>query len=346
MGYRDYEVLRKVNETPNTISVFLKAGDGAALDTFHAGQYLTFEIPGIGERQYALSAFSPEPKIYRITVVHGGEERNGTGHGFDYWLRAASRGDLLKASGPSGSFHLPATLDKPIVILSKDIGEAVVAAIAEELAIRAPRHPAVFLHSTFNSATFALKGKLGSLKADLPNAVWKVWFSNPRPFDRQGKEYDEAGAPDIRGDANLLPRDEFDAYICGPADFVASMATALQDIEVPCRKLFTASMGSRIEPPAEIAQEEEFPPLEPRAVTFLRTGQQATWTPESGTLLEFVEHLGIPAPFSCRTGMCGKCAQKVVSGKVAKIREISAKTREHCQLLCSNIPITDLEIDL
>ena len=48
---------------------------------------------------------------------------------------------------------------------------AAVTAMAEELAVKASRHHAVFLHATFNSSTFALKGKLGSLKADLPEVT-------------------------------------------------------------------------------------------------------------------------------------------------------------------------------
>jgi uncharacterized protein len=344
MEARQYKVIRKVRETPNTVSIFLSAADDAALDPFHAGQHLAFDIPSVGERKYVLSAFSLQPKVYRITVVHGDEQ--DTPRGSHYWTREVSAGDLVQARGPSGVFGLPATLERPILILSKDIGEAAWTAIAEELAVRAPLHRAVFLHSTFNSSTFALKGKLGSLKADMPNATWKILFSNPRQADRQGKEYDLFGELDLRNCANLFPLEEFDAYICGPEDFVASTEATLLGLKTHCRQMFKENMGATIEPPIEIAQQEKLPPLEPRTVTFARAGIKATWTPERGTLLELAEHLGVKAPFSCRTGMCGKCAQKVISGEVTKIRQTYAQTLEHHQLLCSNIPLSDLEIDL
>ena len=344
MGGRQYQVIRKVRETPNTVSIFLSAADGAALDPFHAGQHLAFDIPGVGERKYVLSAFSLQPKVYRITVVHG--DARDIPHGSYYWTHTISAGDLVQAHGPSGAFCLPATLERPILVLSKDIGEAAWTAIAEELAVRASLHRAVFLHSTFNSSTFALKGKLGSLKADLPNATWKILFSNPRHADRQGKEFDLPGEFDLRNCAHLFPQDAFDAYICGPGDFVASTESALLTLKTSCRQLFTQNMGATVAPPIEIAEVEKLPPLQPRTVTFARADIKAVWRPEQGTLLEFAEHLGVKAPFSCRTGMCGQCAQKIISGEVAKIRDIHARVPEGYQLLCSNIPLSDLEVDL
>ncbi len=339
---RQYKIARKVNETPNTISVFL-ISDGA-LERFQAGQHLAFDIPGVGERPYVLSAFSPDPKIYRITVVH--TDATDAARAASYWTDHAEKGGLIRATGPQGSFHLTAELDRPIVILSKDIGEAAVTAMAEELAVRASRHQAVFLHATFNSSTFALKGKLGSLKADLPNSVWKVWFSNPRQIDRPGKEYDLNGDMDLGECAEFFPREEFDAYICGPREFVAATEAAMRDNGIPCRDIYTQEMGATLAPPAEIANEKELPTLHPQPVTFTTSGIAATWTPEKGTLLEFAESLGITAPFNCRTGMCGMCARKVTSGDVMKIRETSAKTREHCQLMCSTIPMSRVEIEL
>jgi len=339
---RQYKIARKVNETPNTISVFLTSDE--ALERFQAGQHLAFDIPGVGERPYVLSAFSPNPKIYRITVVH--TDATDAARAASYWAEQAEKGALIRATGPQGSFHLTPELDRPIVILSKDIGEAAVTAMAEELAVRAAQHQAVFLHTTFNSATFALKGKLGSLKSDLPNSIWKVWFSNPRQIDRPGKEYDIGGAMDLNQCAEFFPSGEFDAYICGPKEFVAVTEIALRESTAACRNIYKQEMGVTLAPPAEIAQEKELPPLNPQSVTFITSGIAATWNAVNGTLLEFAESLGIKAPFSCRTGMCGMCARKVISGEVMKIRDTSAKTREGCQLMCSTIPMSKVEIEL
>jgi ferredoxin len=230
--------------------------------------------------------------------------------------------------------------------LTRDSGEAVVATMAEELVLRAPRHRISFVHSTFDSTTFALKGKLKSLKADLPYASWKILFSDPGQFDRQGKEYDEKGQLDVGTYAALLPDDDFDVFVCGPSDFVASAEKSLNALEPRRFRLFKQDMGVATGPPTSAMREKELPPLEPRSIDFVRTGRQATWNPERGTLLEFAEHLGIAAPFSCRTGMCGTCAQRIIAGETAEVRKTIAKADEGRRLLCSVIPMSDIQIDL
>lgn len=344
MQKQSYKVVRRVRETPNTVSIFLVAVGNISLAGFKAGQHLSFDIPRVGERKYVLSAFSIRPSIYRITVVHGDEKC--LGRGSSYWAYEVSLGDIIQAYGPSGMFHLPHILERPIVLLSNDIGEAAVAAIAEELAVRAPHHRVIFLHGTYNSSTSALKGKLNSIKADLPNASWCTWFSAPRPHDRMGKDFELIGEINVETLGDLLPKEEFDALICGPESFVDSTAVKFLNLKTNCRRILREGMGSRVNPPIEVDQNERLPPLKPRSVNFLRTRKQATWSPEQGTLLEFAENLGIVAPFSCRTGMCGKCAQRVVSGEVAKIRTTSANAQEHHHLLCSTVPVSDLEVDL
>lgn len=343
MKFRSYTVFRKIEETPNTISIFLKAEDGGPLDTFRAGQHLSFEIGHAERRDYILSAYSAKPNIYRITVAHSSDHKFSAGA--KYWTEI-TEGDVVRATGPSGEFHLPSELDRPILMLSKDIGEAAMTAIAEELAIKKPQHRAVFLHSTYNSATFALKAKLASLKADLPNADWRIWFRSPRQSDRASKEFDIKGEIDLQRHTKFFPPGTFDSYICGPTDFVLQTENLLRDLQKDCHKVLTAKMGKTISPPLEVIQEKELPPLEPRKVQFTRSAIEATWSLDRGTLLEFAESLGIEAPHSCRTGMCGKCAQKIVSGQVRKIRDTSAKIHPGNELLCSSVPITDVQIDM
>lgn len=345
MRSRRYKIARKIQETANTLSVFLVSEDAAALESFRAGQHLAVEVPGVGDRNYVLSAFSAQPRTYRLTIVHG-DPSAGSDGAVAYWTKQATKGDVLEARGPEGGFHLPAELTRPVVVLSKDIGEAAVTPIAEELAVRAAHHHAVFLHGTFNSATFALKGKLASLKADLPQASWKIWFSHPLRFDRPGRAYDLGGELDLGECLDFLPQEEFDVYVCGPDEFVARTEAALRGLGTRCRNLFTQSMGVTVAPPVDVEPEGQLPPLAPQAVTFARSGKQGTWTVDNGTLLEFAESLGIKVPFSCRTGMCGTCAHKIVAGDVVKVRQTTARIGEHHQLLCSTVPVSALTVEL
>ena len=347
MQSRTYKVVRKVEETPMFTSIYLGPADDRALPRFHAGQHLKFHIPEVGERAYALSSFSAEPRIYRITVRHPGPSKGEGKHGNSYWLDTTN-GDEVQASGPAGGFHLPQTLINPLIFISAGIGEAPVAAIAEELAIRAPLHPLQFFHSTVRGSTFALKGKLNSLRSDLHNASFQTWYSHPGPTDREGKDFDQRGEMEMKYLRRMSAGVEDEFFICGPDDFVDRVVAGLGAWGVAPARLHAERLGRQNEEElAELIESEiTLPPLEPRQVLFKRSGKTATWTPEAGSLLDFAEALGLELPFSCRTGMCGKCAQQVERGETAKIRKTVARVRPGQELLCSSVPISDLEIDL
>jgi ferredoxin-NADP reductase len=347
MNWRMYRLIRKVEETPNSTSIYLSAADDQPLQPFNGGQFLSFEIPGVGERAYVLSAFSAKPKTYRITVKHRSGDDDVPTSAAAYWRARAAQGDLVRVSGPTGSFHLPARLEDPLVLITAGAGEASLTAIAEELAVRARRHQVWFLHRTINSSTFALKNKLGSLRADLPNAKWWIWYSHPRPFDRKNKDYDHQGELNLLHVAHLLPRDGCDFYVCGPDGFVAFMVNQLQQLNVAVARIHVEGIGPEETQSTQPAEAEpSIHPLGPRQISFVRSGISAVWKPEDGSLLEFAERLGLAAAHSCRTGMCGTCAQRIVSGSVAPIGEIVAKPHPGFQLLCSNVPASDIEIDL
>jgi uncharacterized protein len=347
MTIRRYKVVRRVEETPNAVSIYLSAADDLPLQPFRAGQYLMLRIPGMGERAYILSTFSPQPKTYRITVTLTGRPDASGIHTSGYWHNTVASGDVLEAIGPIGSFHLPDRLDRPLVFISAGIGEAPMTAMAEELAVRAPLHRAWFLHGTTNGATFALKSKLGFLRSDLPNSQWRVWYSRPRSNDRQDKDYNIRGPLELGILDQLQPINEFDFYVCGPDQFVASSATSLRKLGIPAGRIHSETLGKADEADPEVVEQAtDLAPLEPRTINFVRSGKFATWTPGHGSILEFAEHLGLSAAFSCRTGMCGKCAQRIVSGRVLPIRKTHAKPCEGHQLMCSNVPDSDLVIDL
>jgi ferredoxin-NADP reductase len=347
MTSRILRVARKVQETSNTLSVYLAAADAKPLQPFNAGQFLEFEIPDVGVRAYLLSAFSAQPKIYRITVKHRPGNEDLAASGATYWRRTAAQGDAVKAYGPTGSFGLWQPLERPVVLIAAAAGEASLTAIAEQLAVRAPRHPVWFVHQTINSSTFALRAKLGSLRADLPNAKWSIWYRDPLPVDRRGKDYDHSGEIDFSQLAHPLPWDESEFHVCGPDDFVARIAGHLQRLGVTAARVHMQGTGAE-EFQAAVSEEAYpvLPTLAPRQVSFVRSGITAIWKPDDGSLLEFAERLGLAAAYSCRTGMCGTCAQRIISGNAVPTGEIIARPHPGFQLMCSSVPLSDLEIDL
>lgn len=346
MAKRNYRIIRKVEETPNILSIYLGAEDGTPLGPFRSGQRLVFEVPGIGERDYLLSAFSTRPKSYRITIAHDGRPDGAHAYAPNYWYHQVDRGDVVRADGPTGCFQLPEHLDHPLVIFASGIGESFLAAVAEELAVRAPRHRASFFYSTISSSTFGLKTKVDSLRSELSNSCWHCWFTEPLADDREGRDFDLCGAMDASAIAGALSGEANDVLVCGPSEFTSWVEAELASNMRGVNSMLVERLGHACIPrPVVSAESTEGTPAA-CYVRFKHSGVAAIWTREQGTLLDLAETIGLQVPYSCRTGVCGTCAQKIAAGEVVSVRKTHAKPPQGEHLLCSCIPLTDLEIEL
>lgn len=342
-------IVRKVDEAQDVISLYLDDVSGRPLAPFSAGQHLVLSLPDGLERKYTVSAYSPLPTNYRITVKRLRSEAGPEGYASSYLHDTAVRGDVLQATGPRGSFRLPPRLARPLVLASAGIGITPMVAMVEELALRAAHHPVWFLHGNRNGRTFALSGKIRSLRADLPDARWHVRFSQPRDSDRIGVDYDAPGRIDLDVLRTIMPFGSYDFYLCGPDDFVYGLAGDLRRMDVPSERINVEAFGAAGDTettPTALAGSLSLNDLHPRMVRFARSGKAALWDIKKGTLLDFAQELGLEAPHSCRTGMCGACAQHLLSGEVAPVRETFASPQAGHILLCSCMPSTDVEIDL
>jgi ferredoxin len=76
-------------------------------------------------------------------------------------------------------------------------------------------------------------------------------------------------------------------------------------------------------------------------VTFARSHRTVQWLPKDGTLLELAEACGIAAQSSCRSGMCGTCATRVLNGRVAYEEPTDATIEEGHALICMGRPVAD-----
>lgn len=343
---RTYKVLRKSFETKNVVSIYLSSEDGSPLGSYDAGQHLDVLIPNVGWRSYVISSFSQQPRAYRITVERlRCNQPQGTCSSA-YWHDDVVAGHLVKATGPLGAFCLPRILSRPIVIASSRIGIAAAVAMAEELAIRSPRHPVFFFHEAASESEFRFESKVLSLRVELKNAHWGACCINPRRADRDDAGCEASDMIDLMNHKGVWELSACDFYVCGPDEFVHRTAKALRRVGVPMERVNSEYFGREGVPEIVPEVEQPYMPLSPRNVTFLKAGHTVVWTPESGSLLDLAHFHGIKAKYSCRTGMCGTCSQKIISGHVVRIREMHAKPLAGHELLCSNVPGSDITIEL
>jgi uncharacterized protein len=76
-------------------------------------------------------------------------------------------------------------------------------------------------------------------------------------------------------------------------------------------------------------------------VMFVKSGKEARWNPDSGTLLELAEARGLSPDFGCRGGTCGTCRTHIVEGAVAYISLPDFKVSDGEALICCAVPANE-----
>jgi ferredoxin-NADP reductase len=343
-------VSQKIAETDDATSLYLERTDGLPLLPYHAGQHVYLTAKTELVRPYTLSSYSQFPKSYQITVKRSLSDSDPGAMSALLHDRIGP-GDALQISRPTGKFVLPASLKEPLVFLSAGIGLTPMVAMAEELALRGPEHPIWFIHGNRRLKMVALSAQMQALRSMLPRSNWKIRLSDPSTSDRLGQDYHSHGHLDIEYLKATLPFDRYIFYVCGPDRFVDELSGGLVDLGLQRDQIMVEAFGpsSQAEDafPAQDEDAVDLNNLSPRSVHFTKSDTVGTWRPDNGSLLDFAESIGVKSAYACRTGMCTGCAQRLTSGQVTPIREIRAKViPEGKILLCSTVPLSDLEIDL
>ncbi len=324
-AWREYVISQIRQESDAVKSFYLSPAEGEA-PAFLAGQHLPVRLtPSDGEavlRAYSLST-APGPGQLRITVK---KEKGGRGSGA---LHDANVGDMLQARVPGGEFVLDTESERPVALVSAGIGITPVLSMWQELARRQPEREVYFVHGARNGQEHVLREEVAQLAA--PHRKIHFRYSRPLP----GDIFDSSGRVEVDLLDALLPLQDCDFYLCGPPPLLESLCRGLEELGVPPERIHFERFG------ASLVTEGQ----EPRSVEFRVSKKHQVW--RGGSLLELAEGAEIEAPFSCRSGSCGACRVRLLSGKVEYTRTPSFPVSQEEVLVCSAIPVSgDLVLEL
>ncbi|MGZ2385448.1 ferredoxin [Rhizobium brockwellii] len=159
----------------------------------------------------------------------------------------------------------------------------------------------------------------------------------------EGRDYDVAGRIDMAMLTQILPFNDHDFYLCGPAQFTQGLYDGLRALNIDDERIQAEAFGpsslirSGQPTPAAVSSATQ-PSEKPVPVVFTNSLKEARWTPGSGTLLELAEARGLEPEFSCREGNCGTCRSKLVKGAAAYVKQTTAKIDADEVLLCCAVP--------
>jgi nitric oxide dioxygenase len=241
-GWRDFVVAERRRESGIITSFVLRPADGGRVLRHRPGQYLTFrlEVPDQAaplKRNYSISS-APDDAAYRISV-----KREPCGAASNWLHDHAGPGTVLKVAPPAGEFVLPDTPERPVVLLSGGVGLTPMVSMLETIAARHPGLPTHYVHGTLNGATHAMGEHVRALVQRAEGVAATTFYAEPRPKDRRGADYDEAGLITLDWLRRQTPLRDADFYLCGPKPFLRHFVGGLAKAGAPAERIHYEFFG-------------------------------------------------------------------------------------------------------
>jgi len=311
-------VAQVIDETPNvrTFRLAPVSGDQLPFD-YLPGQYLNLSLEVEGKkvnRSYTIASTPTRSGYCEITV-----KREELGISSSHLHGRIKPGDFLNISAPAGKFTFTGDSADSIVLIAGGVGITPLMSKLRYLTDCAWPGEIYFMYSARTRADLIFREELEMRGRKHPNlhialTLTREAARSENEFNgRITAEYLSAIIPNF---ASRL------VHICGPDEMareikaiarslgVLEARIAIESFTSPKRESATsAEVAFSNEPAASLATNGE------PWVIFTRSGRSAPISPDQ-TVLEAAEELGVPISFDCRSGICGQCRSKVISGRV------------------------------
>lgn len=363
-GAVELTVREVVVETADARSIVFEPYPGW-LD-FKPGQFLTLAVPsdltGVAARCYSLSS-TPGDGL-KVTI-----KRTIDGYASNWIADHLAVGDTLPVLPPSGIFT-PASLDADLLLFAGGSGVTPIISIART-ALRDGAGRIVVFYANRDESSVIFAREWGELAAAHPDRLQVVhWLESVQGLPSQQQ---------LRAFAAQYLT--YDAFVCGPAPFMAAAVAALRELEFPRERRhqekFISLGGNPFgDAAAAAAAEVEIEAAEsdgpdeavlggsfvggssvggnsvggssagPSRVQVELDGVDHDfddWAP-GVTLLEHLESKGIAAPYSCRLGECSACACRILEGEVKMLNNDVLEDEDIAdgiRLACQSVAVTD-----
>lgn len=353
------QVVKIEEVSPTARKYTFKAIEGCVLPPFEAGEYVSFDlkIPNdetahdtITTRPYSIcsapfQARQGEDSFFEVTIRNG---KPGVGFVSSYWYANCHVGDKLTAHLPFGQFHFEPLRDaKRLVALAGGSGITPFYSMAQEIAHGTMDADLTILYGSVSTSDIILKKQLEDIAKACPRVKLVNVISGEPDYPGE-KGYLSADV--IRRHTDGNPADGKTTYfVCGPLVMYHFVLGELAKLNVPKRRIRTEVFGA----PRDITKDPDYPKRE-SAIYKLKVWRGLEMTEIDASSLEplavAMERAGIPNQTRCRSGACGYCRCKLLSGdvfvpKTGDGRRYADKKYGYVHA-CSTYPLSDCEIKI
>ncbi len=342
-------VTRVKDETPDVRTFRLGAVGGGPLPFAHQpGQYLNLALALDGRRvnrSYTIASPPTRAGHCEVTI-----KRGMAGGASGYLHDTLREGSLLKVSAPSGRFVFDGTESDAVSLIAGGVGITPLMAIVRHLTDRSWRGRITLVFSVRDRSDIIFSEELADLARRFPNLHVHVTLSgkvDPSWQGARGRISRELLAKTLP-DVSRVP-----VYLCGPEPMMVEVRSLLAQLGVREEQIRTeafVSLPATPDTPESAVDEVAQAGLPDGAlpiVSFQRSMKSAEL--DAGkTILEAAEDADVPIGFECRSGICGQCKTKLVSGRVTMEVQDALSPRDRSKgliLACQARAVRDVVVD-
>jgi len=347
--HAQYAVVSAIAEHPGAKSYTLVPDTEKgteALAYFRAGQYVSVALD-IGEaklnKPYTIRS-CPKDALkgsYTLTV-----KRTAKGFASDYILDNWQVGTKVKLSGPLGEFYHQELRDaKQVVALAGGSGITPFYSMAEAIADGTEDFSLTVLYGSRTKDAILLGEELEAVAQRSGGKVKVVHVLSHEECD--GCEKGFLTAELIR---KYAPEGDYSVYVCGPKAMYSFLDQELPKLGLKARRIRKELPGEYGDPTGDAAYPKEAAGKTYKITVLIRGESQTVECRADQTLLDALEKAGIRAPSHCRSGECGWCHSRLVSGDVYIPEDTDGRRAADKKFgwvhPCCSYPLSDVTLDV
>jgi len=327
---------RIVQETPDVRTFRLSSVDGSPLPFFHqAGQHLTLKLKIGGRTIYRNYTIASSPSLREACELTIKRDERGLASRFLH--DDLREGQLLEITAAGGSFTFPAAPDtQAIALIAGGVGITPLMSILRHLIETNWPGQIHLLNANKTETDIIFRKELDAFAAGHPNLHIIHTLTRGAGETWQGR----TGRIDAELLRSIPDLAEIPVYLCGPAEMIAGTQQLLRTLNVPEKNIHTESFGTPAAATGSLSETVY-------QVEFARSGIQVAGS-SNRPLLEVAEENAIPWDSECRSGICGTCKCRLLSGSVLMPTQEALSEEERAAgviLLCQARPLEDVSID-
>jgi len=247
IGWKNFKVQRKVQESKEITSFYLVTEDGSGVPNFIPGQYISVQVflPNINLnqiRQYSISC-APNNDYLRISVKRERNEKLDINGMISNFLHdEIQEGNILSISAPAGNFTLQNLYPKKVFI-SGGIGQTPLMSMLESLDKSTENSELVWIHACRNEEVHAFGNRIESITKENQQVKQHQFYEVVNETLAAKDVYE--GMLDFSKIEKWQFEPEAEYYICGPKPFIERALKELTDNKISENHIFFEEFGPK-----------------------------------------------------------------------------------------------------